>query len=60
MIAAPSWANPRKQSESIHDCDSNVKIAFLTGCKVNANICTSSKNARDFIIVKIACGRISA
>lgn len=58
MIAAPSCTNPIKQSASTHDCDSNFKIAFLMGCNANANARTSSKKARDRMIVKTACGRI--
>jgi hypothetical protein len=58
LIAAPSRTNPIKQSASIHDCDSNFKIAFLMGCRANANARTSSKKARDRKIVKTACGRI--
>ena len=57
MIAAPSRARPRKQSASVHDCDSNVKIAFLIGYKVNARARTSSKKARVRKIVITACER---
>jgi hypothetical protein len=59
LIAAPSWANPIKQSASVHDCDSNLKIAFLIGCNANANARTSSKKARDRKIDKTAGGRRS-
>ena len=44
----------------MHVCDSNFKIAFLMGCKANANAHTSSIKARDHKIDKTAGGRISA
>jgi hypothetical protein len=59
LIAAPSWINPIKQSASVHDCDSSLKIAFLIGCKANANTHTSSKKAREHKIDKTDDGRRS-
>ena len=47
LIAAPSFASPRKQSARVQDWDSNTAIDCLTGRNVNANAHTSSKNAHD-------------
>ena len=47
LIAAPSFASPKKQLARVQDWDSNAAIDCLTGRNVKANARTSSKNARD-------------
>ena len=59
MIVASSWTNPIKQSLRVHVCDSSFKIAFLIGCKANANAQTSSKKAWDCKINETNVGRKS-
>ncbi len=59
LIAAPSFASPRKQSARVQDWDSNAAIDCLTGRNVNANACTSLKNARDCNTDNTAIKRVS-
>ena len=60
LIATSSFASPRKQSARVQDWDSNAAIDCLTGRNVNANACTSSKNACNRNTDNTAVERVSA
>jgi len=55
LIAAPSFASPRKQSARVQDWDSNAAIDCLTGRNVNANARTlSNRNTNNTAVERVS------